>query len=245
MLLYLVRHAQSEGNAKIPGAGKDAVLTDLGHRQAAAAGAALAALRQPVDHVVASPYVRTLQTAEAIRRATGAPASIVPLLHEHHVEPLASAEDWPFLSRAGLEERFPQFRLPPDFAFGPRWHDLPETEAGVLRRAHQVLRTLWQEFGAQGGSQRGAGTQGGAAGRDVRLVVVSHGSPTGKLLMAAVGLHEPQRAAFRVDNASISIVEYFPDWCVVVTANRTEHLAHLGVDPSTQDPGYPPPLPRP
>ena len=91
VFLYIIRHAQSEGNAKVPGAGKDSRLTELGHRQAEAAAARMAEIG--VDRVLASPYVRALETADAVRRATGAPAGIVPLLHEHHVEALGSDRD--------------------------------------------------------------------------------------------------------------------------------------------------------
>src|SRR5688500_19145897 len=84
VFLYVIRHAQSEGNAHVPGAGKDSRLTELGRRQADAVAARMAEIG--VDRVLASPYVRTLETADAVRRATGAPAGIVPLLHEHHVE---------------------------------------------------------------------------------------------------------------------------------------------------------------
>src|SRR5918999_5392478 len=145
MRLYLVRHAQSEANAGLPGASRDCSLTDLGRRQAQAVAQRLA--RHRIDRVLASPYVRTLETAEAIRQATGAPASVFPLLHEHQVRPF-EVDDWPLLSRAALGERYPAFALPPDFAFDPRWHDAPETEAGVLRRAGQVVMELWHTYAA-------------------------------------------------------------------------------------------------
>jgi len=228
MLLYLIRHAQSQRNAGVPGAPVDCGLTELGQCQAAAAAQRLAELG--VDHVVASPYIRALETADLIRRATGAPGSVVPLLREHHVDAWGEV-DWPFLSRGALAERFPEFRLPEDFGFDPEWFDVPETEEGVLRRARSVLRELWETYAASADGNR-----------DVRLAVVSHGSPTGKLVMAALGLSAPQKTAVRIDNASISIVEYFPDWCVLGASNRTDHLAHLGVDLAKEDPGYP--IPR-
>jgi len=226
MLLHLIRHAQSEANAGVSGAGRDCSLTDLGRRQADAAGARLAGLG--VDRVLASPYVRTLQTAEAIRAATGAPAGVLPLLHEHQVRPF-EVDDWPLLDRAALGERFPAFALPADFAFSPRWHDAPETEAAVLRRAGRVLDELWQQHGA------------GSGGREARLALVSHGSPTGKLVLAALRFVPLAgvEVQLRIDNASISSVEFRPESRLVLAVNRVDHLAHLGVDPAGQDPGYP------
>src|SRR5438093_137985 len=111
MWLYIVRHAQSEGNAKRPGAALDCALTEIGRQQAAAVAQCLTTLG--VDHIFASPYLRTLETAEAIRAATGAPAEVLPLLHEHHDRPLPPA--WPFQSPDALSRRFPHFVLPPSY----------------------------------------------------------------------------------------------------------------------------------
>ena len=228
MLLYVVRHAQSESNAQVPGAGKDSKLTELGRRQAQAVAARLAEIG--IDRVLASPYVRALETADAIRRATGAPAGIVPLLHEHHVEPLKSEkdEDWPFLSRAALSERFPEFEPPADFAFGPRWHDIPEADDAVVRRGKRVAEELWLKY-----------CTGPAANPGIRLAIVTHGSPAGKLLMGTLGLTNSQGVAVRIDNASISCVDYSPELKVLLASNRVDHLTHLNVDLATQDPGYP------
>jgi broad specificity phosphatase PhoE len=215
MRLYLVRHAQSEANAGLPGASRDCSLTELGRRQAQAVAQRLA--RHRIDRVLASPYVRTLETAEAIRLATGAPASVVPLLHEHQVRPF-EVDDWPLLSRAALGERFPAFALPPDFAFDSRWHDAPETEAGVLRRAGQVVMELWHTYAAAPDGYQ-----------QVRLVLVTHGSPTAKLVLTALGLSiSPEvDVQLQIDNASLSSVEYFPASRHLLGLNRVEHLTPL------------------
>jgi broad specificity phosphatase PhoE len=210
MLLYFVRHAQSEANAGVRGAPVDCTLTELGRRQAAAAGRRLAELG--IDRVVASPYTRALETADAIRRATGAPAGIVPLLHEHHIKPF-SGEEWPLLSRTALGERFAGFELPADFAFGPKWHDVPEEEDAVLARAGRVLEELWQRYAAAPDGRQ-----------DVRLAVVSHGSPTGKLVMAALRIPSARGIEITISNASITKVEYFPDWRALRACNLTDHL---------------------
>lgn len=244
MLLYLIRHAESERNAGVPGSPIDCALTAIGQRQAAAVGQRVAELG--VDWVLSSPYVRTLETAEAVRRATGAPGAVVPLLHEHHVEAFPQTEDWPLLSRAALTERYPHFRLPEDFAADSEWHDQPETDQGVLRRAKGVLAALWERYALAPGGQPPQGQSPGGQPRDgkqdVRLAVVSHGSPTGKLLMATLRLESPSGIEFRIDNASLSIVEYWPDWRVVEAINRVDHLAHISSAAELRkgDPGYAP-----
>ena len=77
--------------------------------------------------------------------------------------------------------------------------------------------------------------------QEVRLVVVSHGSPTAKLVLAALGLAIAPGidVQLRIDNASISTVEYFPPSRLLLGLNRVEHLEPLRVDWPAADPGYP------
>lgn len=83
--MILVRHGQSEWNAhysrtrtdpNIP----DPPLTTEGRRQAAEAAGALADLR--IDRMLASPYVRALETAEIIGSLLRIPIAIEPLVRE-------------------------------------------------------------------------------------------------------------------------------------------------------------------
>ena len=207
MQLFLVRHAESEGNAQVPGATIDCGLTDLGQRQAEAVAERLAALG--VDRVLASPYVRTLETAQAIQAATGAPAEAFPLLHEHHFQ--AFPDEWPLLSRAALANRFPAFAIPEDFQ-DARWHTPPETDEAALRRAGQALDELRVRF---------------AGDPDVRLAIVSHGSPTGKLILAFLGVTAMAGLDVTISNASLSILEERDGYRVVHAVNRVDHLDHL------------------
>lgn len=74
MLFYLVRHAQSEGNAKGFFQGNiDTPLTPLGHRQAAFAADWLAGQEVKPDAVYTSPLCRAATTAEAITKKLGLP----------------------------------------------------------------------------------------------------------------------------------------------------------------------------
>jgi broad specificity phosphatase PhoE len=210
MLLYLVRHAQSEGNAQVPGAPVDCGLTDLGRRQAAAVAERLAG--QGITHIFASPYIRTLETAEPIRVATGAPAEVLPLLHEHHLRPFGA--EWPLLSRRALAARFPAYRVPESFA-DAAWHQPPETHEAALERARGVLDDLRRRF------------ETGSDGADARLVLVSHGSPTGKLIQAFMGVSGPQRVTVSIANASLSLLEERGPERYVHAVNQVDHLRHL------------------
>lgn len=67
--LYLVRHAQSQGNTGEDLASGDADLTDVGREQARRLGERLRSQR--LDRIYASPLRRTQQTASAIANASG------------------------------------------------------------------------------------------------------------------------------------------------------------------------------
>lgn len=180
MLLYLIRHAQSEANARVAGAPIDCELTDLGRLQVEAVAAHLATLG--VDYILASPYVRVLETAEAIRRTTGAPAELFPLLHEHHDQPFP--ESWPLQTRLALSARFPHFAVPDAYTDTP-WHQPPESHESVDERMVSALDHLRGRFASPD-----AAIESEAAHRP-RVALVSHGSPVGKLVLAFTGTHSP------------------------------------------------------
>ena len=73
MLLFLVRHGQSEFNLLGEEAGSDSPLTELGLQQAERVGAWLAQ-RGPFDAMYCSPLQRARQTSEVIGRHTKGPA---------------------------------------------------------------------------------------------------------------------------------------------------------------------------
>jgi broad specificity phosphatase PhoE len=86
--MILLRHGQSEFNLlftqtrRDPGI-KDPKLTPLGHGQAEAAAAALAAQHE-IRRIVASPYTRALQTAAPLARRLGLPVTVNPTVRERY-----------------------------------------------------------------------------------------------------------------------------------------------------------------
>ena len=206
MWIYLVRHAQSEANAGVPGAPIDCELTPLGRRQADAAGEWL--VRANLDVILCSPYVRALETASAIHRATGAPLEAYPPIHEHHIEPFPVA--WPLLGRRALLARFPHLQIPDDFA-DKGWHHPPETDAQALARMGSAWDLIRKRFAND------------PEHHTRRVCLVSHGSPTGKLIMAFQGV-STIHADIRIENASISMLEATPDTRIVWGTNWVAHL---------------------
>jgi broad specificity phosphatase PhoE len=114
--MLLLRHGQSAFNAVFnetrvdPGI-PDPALTEEGRRQAEAA--ALLLETHDVRRIVASPYLRALETAEVVARHLDLPITIEPLVREraHFICDIGSprsvlAERFPHLDFAHLEERW-------------------------------------------------------------------------------------------------------------------------------------------
>ena len=135
--MFLLRHGQSYFNLHFsetrvdPGI-EDPELTPLGAEQAAAAAAALA--DATLTRIIVSPYLRALQTAEAILAIHKVPVEVM-----HEVRERAA-----FACDIGgppdrLASRFPHH----DFAHLPRqwWHQGIEAEGATVARANG-LRTV-------------------------------------------------------------------------------------------------------
>ena len=82
MAIYLLRHAETDGNAtrvvQLPGV----PLSERGRQQAARLAARLA--DAGITRIVSSDLARAVETAEALRATTGAPVEIDPALAERN-----------------------------------------------------------------------------------------------------------------------------------------------------------------
>lgn len=113
MAIYLIRHAQSEGNAlEVFQGQRDYQLTELGQRQARAFAQWLKG--QPIEWraLICSPLKRAHETAQAIAEVAGLPApQLEPRLMEYsggQLEGVGAAEidaRWPEYKDRPLEER--------------------------------------------------------------------------------------------------------------------------------------------
>jgi len=150
--MILVRHGQSHFNVHFavnrvdPGI-VDPGLTEEGERQARAAGESLAACG--VQRIIASPYWRTLHTAEIIAEALDLPVSIEPLVRERYSYTCDIGSQ-----RSDLSRRWP------GFAFG----DLPERWWPQREESEDALARRCSSFRER--QLAGAGWDG--------LLVVSH-----------------------------------------------------------------------
>ena len=155
--LWLVRHGQSQGNVARDAAHEaglsvidldlrdvDVPLSDLGHRQAEAAGHWFAALpeKERPEVLLSSPYVRARQTAEAICAAGGLTGGAKPTVID---ERLREREFGVFdgLTTLGIREKYPD-EAAHRSKMGKFYHRPPggESWADVILRLRSVLNTI-------------------------------------------------------------------------------------------------------
>ncbi len=155
--LWLVRHGQSQGNVARDAADEaglatidieirdvDVPLSDLGFRQAEAAGHWFASLpeRERPEVVLSSPYIRARQTAEAICKAgalAGGPARTI--IDERLREREFGVFDG--LTAIGIREKFPE-EAAHRKRLGKFYHRAPggESWADVILRLRSMLNTI-------------------------------------------------------------------------------------------------------
>lgn len=214
MILFLVRHGESAGNAsgRIQG-WHDLDLTPTGERQAEQTGAFLAhytaAQGLPIAALYSSDLRRARHTAAALGRHLGLPVIPEPGLRELHfgeVEGLAPSE---------VAERYPalvaQWNDHADRSFG--WPG-GETRAQFYDRIESTIQRIIA-----------------AHPPDANLVLVTHGGLISSYL-ALLEQGEPGHwLQFPVANCSISRIELTPDAAhvlgaaCILAANEAGHLA--------------------
>jgi len=155
--LWLVRHGQSQGNVARDAAHEagldvidldirdiDVPLSELGHKQAEATGRWFAALpeNERPEILLASPYIRARQTAEAICNAGGLAGGAKPTIID---ERLREREFGVFdgLTTRGIRERFPT-EAAHRSKIGKFYHRAPggESWADVILRLRSALNTI-------------------------------------------------------------------------------------------------------
>ncbi len=180
--VLLVRHGRTAVNAQGRLSGRhDPVLDELGQRQAAALGAAVAAIAMRDVMVVSSPLQRCVDTAREIAQALRTDGSAMPEVHldDRFVE--MDYGDWD-----GLELS----EVPP--AAWHRWRTDPEFHPP----GGETLRSVTARVSA--GLSDWAPRAGGGT-----LVVASHVSPIKAGVIWALGVDESASWRMRLDNASI------------------------------------------
>jgi len=205
--LYLVRHGQTEGNAKHLFIGStDLPLDPLGERQAQHVGARFAEIE--IDVLISSPMQRARQTAAEISLATGKPVEIVQGLSEI---------DFGALEGFTIEEVLEQFldmrsKLDAIENVDLAW---PEGESRFTFN-DRVLTTLL-----------------GILDRhvDKTVAVVCHGGVIGSFIAQVEGGSPSDFVKYAVQNCSVTHLVVTPDQTLVHFTNDYSHLEYVQTEP--------------
>jgi len=163
MQLYLIRHAESENNAR-PGYQRveDPPITAVGRLQAQYLATWTRTMK--IDARITSPFLRTLQTTRAIIDAADAdavivPVSIGPVAIWHNVFERGGCyrgylddqrEGGQGLGRSAILKHMPGAIVDDTISEAGWWGRDRETDAETLQRASDVITRLVETFGGSG-----------------------------------------------------------------------------------------------
>ncbi len=242
MILFFIRHAQSENNARYVESGSergrsaDPELTTLGRRQADCLARHVAEHngRAPVSrwdtknlagygvtHLYTSLMVRAVATADALGAALGLEPVAWPDLHERGGIYLSDEESGEPVGLSGrgrsyFASRYPRLALPADLTDAGWWNRPRETGEEAMARARRVGEALLARHG----------------GGDDRVAVISHGGFYDSFLTVLLGVGEradgldggARPVWMTLHNTGISRFDWGEGWLNVVYLNRTPHL---------------------
>jgi ribonuclease H / adenosylcobalamin/alpha-ribazole phosphatase len=211
VLVYIIRHGQSYNTHPAPGE-TDPVnppLTPVGREEARRLSRRLAPLG--LSRIVASPMLRTVETARILASSLGLSAEVQPGIQEFR-----ETAGYPCWGGRELAARFPDLVISPDLD-PDDWTYGSETRRSAVTRAEAFLAWLDAEA---------------AARPKARIGVVSHGAITqiilGRVLRA--GFEDMERVV--IDNTAVSTLRLSAAGTIVLGINDTSHLAGAdGLDP--------------
>jgi broad specificity phosphatase PhoE len=193
--LYLVRHAQSEGNLGFAGPDDDPPLSDVGREQARRLAQRLAG--QKLGAIYSSPLRRTQETAQAIADATGLEVHIVEELREIDLGQARRDDSLSEDEARALRDRI---------ARRPTWDSFPGSEgsAAARRRVVGAMDRITEENGGK------------------RVVVVAHAAVIQTYVSHVLGVERD--FVFYPFNAGITSIRAQGDRRVIWRLNDVAHL---------------------
>ena len=187
MHLFLIRHG--ECLAQIDPAVSnhpDTPLSPRGEQQAVAVAARVQGLG--ISHIVSSPLVRALSTANCLAEATGHTIDVWPELREGWLGRYQG------FARQELIERFPRAMFTASMLEAGWTHPGDDTYEALFDRAQTAMQRVQATFGP-----------------DDRIAIVTHGGMANYLLHALLQMSPATPQWFELANGSISHVRLVPD----------------------------------
>jgi broad specificity phosphatase PhoE len=216
--LILIRHGQSESNARLT-MELDSRLTELGRRQADATAVYLTdrILRDPkAAQVFVSPFRRTLETCRPYALRAGVSAHAYPNMCEHFAADNAAYHSFDGLTADEIEQEFPFVVLDSILACDSRWWPAALEDVNAMYcRAERVRDTLLERYGSS----------------DVQVVIFSHAEPIGRLVEAMQRVGPVQGWPPWSENCGVTrLLVHDPSKpAELVTINDVSHLQALGI----------------
>jgi broad specificity phosphatase PhoE len=182
--LYLMRHAESQGNAEFRLQGRrEFPLTERGIRQAEALAERLA--ERDITAIYASPLQRTMQTAQVLSQRLSIPITQEERLAEYDFGDAISGLKW-----EEIRSQFPDIirALGRDDAQYPRYPG-EEGRAAFTARVSEAMSEIV------------------ARHTDQSVAVVTHAGPIVAYVVESLGTPYRRPVRFAISNASITTVE--------------------------------------
>ncbi len=209
--LYLIRHGQSENNARPEHLRvEDAELTDLGQQQAEQLAPWIATVG--LDRLFCSPFRRTLQTAWPLMQQSGLEVEVKVPLHEVGGCVAGPGGDdlvgQPGITAAELLADFPGYRIPDSIDQDGWWKSQPnETGDQLHQRVENLLQSTIAEF----------------AESDQKIGFVMHADITHYLLSVVAGVTS-DRLERVLYNTAVTRLTICRDSLVMDIYNSISHL---------------------
>jgi probable phosphoglycerate mutase len=210
MLAYLIRHSESQANARLHD-GLNAPVTPLGIAQAEALVKRLSAVK--ASAIYSSPFRRCLETAAPIAKALGLQIRLRRELCEYHHLPEGTDRDLELDDLDSIAREFAGAAMCPDCDKSLPWPPVDEPLRGMLERVAAMASYLKARWSSPS---------------DV-VVVISHGSPVARLIESWLSPDPGPSFRFVIDNAAVSALRYHNGVSSLVCLNEVSHLRGLPV----------------
>ncbi|MBO0995199.1 histidine phosphatase family protein [Bacillus sp. SD088] len=201
MELYLIRHGESVGNATgkdIP----DCVLTERGEEQARLVVQSL--IDAEITHILSSPLIRALQTAQPFARAINKPIIVMKDAYEvRHLESCTGAV------LSDLLEQFPEAEFDEDFEPNGWHYKGNENPAIIIKRVSKIAKQLKEYH------------------EEAKIAMFAHGTLNQYLIRELIGLSDSQHVHFYQENTCVNWFTITKDYTRVNKIGDIHHLQGL------------------
>lgn len=199
MRLIVVRHGETQWNVQKRTQGTtDTKLTTKGERQAQQLSHRIQAMQ--VDGIVTSPLQRACETARIIALPNHKTISIDAALIEIRFG------KWEGLTFDEIGEQYPQELSV--WSKTPHLSEIPQAESvnEVIARVDDFLARMQLNH------------------KDETIAAVTHSLPSKLIVARSIGLPLENIHSLRIDNASLTVIDFYPDRPVLRLMNDTVHL---------------------